>query len=508
MVAGVELELDDAQQERLLAGTVHQRGAFRRGREESLGATPPALVFDPTRLVVVHPSVLEVGGTVPAALVADRASVDLAWADIRTLAALVRSGAVTCVELARLALERLRAVDAVLHCVVTFLDDEALLRAAALDAELAAGRWRGLLHGIPWGAKDILAHPGAPTTWGAEPYLDQHIDEDATVIARLTEAGANLVAKLTTGELAMGDEHAGGRTMNPWAPGRGSSGSSAGPASATAAGAVTFAIGSETIGSIVSPSAECGCSSLRPTYGRVSRHGAMALSWSFDKLGPMCRSLDDAALVFDVIRGPDGRDPTVFDLPFRLDGHVDVRGWRVGLVAGPEEDEALPPGVEDELMALGVELVPVAVPTFDRWTAIIAAMAEQGAAFDELTRSPDIARLTAHGDEAWPDVFRASRLLPAVEYLQAQRRRAQLVVSMEEALAGVDALVHTLHAKGLVVLCNLTGHPAAIAPGPVQEDGTLTSVTFTGRIAGEARLLALAAAWQRSTRHHLVHPTV
>lgn len=432
---------------------------------------------------------------------------DLHFADIDTLSALVRAREVSCVELTELFLARLREVDDVLHCVISYTDERALAQARALDAELADGRWRGPLHGIPWGAKDLLATRDGRTTWGAKPFEDQVLDLDATVVRKLDEAGAVLVAKLTLGALAWGDVWYGERTRNPWNPEQGSSGSSAGPASAVAAGALPFAMGSETLGSIISPSARCGNSSLRPTFGRVSRHGAMALSWTMDKLGPMCRSLRDASLVMAAIDGVDPLDDfTVETVPFAAPPRVDPSTIRVGIVesAFRGNDGAVP--VIEQLAELGVPLTTVELPEYPLSSLLIILSCEAAEAFNELTVDGRDDELVRQVEQAWPNVFRAARLVPAVEYLRAQRLRRQLMLSMDTVLADVDVLVHPADDFVTLAITNLTGHPTAVAPCGFREDGTPFPIGFTGQLFDDARLMALAEAWQRSTEHHLRRP--
>ena len=353
---------------------------------------------------------------------------------------------------------------------------------------------------------------GRRTTWGAKPYEEQVIDLDATVVERLDAAGAVLVAKLSLGALAMGDVWFGGRTRNPWNTEQGSSGSSAGSASATAAGCVAFAIGSETLGSIVSPSDRCGVSGLRPSYGRVSRRGAMALSWSMDKLGPLCRSAQDAALVYAAIAGRDERDGHSVRLPAPIAHGADVSGWRIGYLAQEFEDDERVGHVLDELSALGVELVPVELPDYPIWPMMVILQAEAAAAFDELTRSGRDDLLTRQDAGAWPTSFRASRLIPAVEYIRANRLRTLLSQDVQRALEEVDALVHPSFGGPALGITNLTGHPSIAMPcGFRAEDarrnpGTPYSITFTGQLYDEARLLALAQAWQATTDYHERHP--
>jgi Asp-tRNA(Asn)/Glu-tRNA(Gln) amidotransferase A subunit family amidase len=451
---------------------------------------------------------------------------DLAFLSVRELSGLLRSRRISSVELTRLYLDRLRRRDPELSCVVTFTEGLALRQAERADRELAAGRWRGPLHGVPWGAKDLLAVPGYPTTWGAEPYRHQVLDLTSTVVSRLEQAGAVLVAKLSVGELAWGDVWYGGTTKNPWNLGQGSSGSSAGSAAATAAGLVGFALGTETWGSIVSPCTRCGVTGLRPTFGRISRHGAMALSWTLDKIGPIARSAEDCALVFQAIQGPDGMDPTVVDRGFRWPAERDARRLRVGYVRSQFEED--PSGEEesedqkvklrewrefdrralDTLREIGVALVPVELPAglpVDALALILSA--EAGAAFDELTRTNRDDLLVRQIADAWPNVLRQAQLIPAVEYIRANRVRTLLMREMERLFAQIDAYVSPTYGGSNLLLTNLTGHPQVVVPnGFHAADGTPTSITFTGRLFGEAELVTLAAAYQRATDFHLRRP--
>jgi Asp-tRNA(Asn)/Glu-tRNA(Gln) amidotransferase A subunit family amidase len=433
---------------------------------------------------------------------------DLAFADIDSLGGLIHSRKVSCVELTQMFLTRLHRLDASLHCVITFCDERALAQAAALDAELAAGHDRGPLHGIPWGAKDLLATKGIRTTWGAEPFETQMLPEDAEVVRRLDAAGAVLCAKLAVGALAWGDVWFGGLTRNPWRLDEGSSGSSAGSGSAVAAGALPFAVGTETLGSIISPSARCGLSSLRPTFGRVSRRGAMTLCWTMDKLGPMTRSARDTSLVFAAIQGVDPLDETTANagLPYAPPPVVDVKGWRVGYLE-PDFGEKSPlKGSLDELRALGVELVPVKLPEAPLGEMLVILSAEAAEAFDRLTLDGQDDLLARQVEQAWPNVFRTSRLIPAVEYLRAQRLRRKLMVDMDKLMGGIDVLVHSSDDDEPLIVANLTGHPTACAPCGFREDGTPRSLSFTGRLYDEARLLGFVEAWQATTGWHLKHP--
>ncbi len=453
---------------------------------------------------------------------------DLAFAPVSRLAGLLRGGRVSSVELTELYLDRLERYDPQLECVITLTRELALEQAEKADREIAAGRWRGPLHGIPWGAKDLLSVPGYPTTWGAAPYIDQTIDETATVVRRLEEAGAVLVAKLTLGALAWGDVWYGGTTKNPWNLEQGSSGSSAGSASATAAGLVGFAIGTETWGSIVSPCTRCGVTGLRPTFGRVSRHGAMALSWTMDKIGPIARSVEDCALVFDAIQGADGLDPTAIDGPLHWPFGRDLQTLKVGYVA-ELFDEDRTAEMSDEaseeakararewqafdqetlavLRSLGVELVPITLPdSYPLRSLGFILTAEAACAFDELTRSGRDDQLVRQIENAWPNVFRQGQTIPAVEYLRANRIRTLVMREMEEKLAGVDAYVTPSYGGDHLLLTNLTGHPCVVLPNGFASDGTATSITFMGKLHGESEALALAHAYQQATDFHLRRP--
>jgi Asp-tRNA(Asn)/Glu-tRNA(Gln) amidotransferase A subunit family amidase len=436
---------------------------------------------------------------------------ELAWLPVTDLAVLLRTRQVTSIELTRLALDRLRTHDPVLQCVVTFLEDRALERALLADHELDAGRWRGPLHGVPCGVKDLLAMPGHRTTWGATPYRDQERPEMATVAARLDSAGAVIVAKLTLGALAWGDVWFGGVTRNPWNPEQGSSGSSAGSASAVAAGLVPFAIGSETLGSIVSPSTRCGVTGLRPTFGRVSRHGAMALSWSMDKLGPIARTVEDCAIVLHAIQGPDGLDPTVIDAPLPVRPGLDPSMIRVGYLADFFEDDenargALDRAVLEVMREAGFALVPVSLP--EREVAPLGTIltVEAAAAFQELTLSGRDSLLVRQIRNAWPNVFRAAAFVPAVEYVQANRQRLLLMREFEAIFDSVDVYVTPSYGGQGLLMTNLTGHPQIVVPSGFAPDGAPWSVSFVGRLFGEAELVAVARAYQQHTDWHLRRP--
>lgn len=424
---------------------------------------------------------------------------DLAFLPVAQLAALLRERKLSSVELTKLYLTRLKKYDELLKCVVSLTEELALAQAERADREIAAGRHRGPLHGIPWGAKDIIAWPGYKTTWGAGHYKDQTLNLKATVARRLEEAGAVMVAKTTVGALALGDEWFGGVTKNPWNPSEGSSGSSAGSTSAVVAGLVGFAIGTETLGSIVSPSRRCSASGLRPTFGRVSRYGCMALSWSMDKVGPIARSIEDCALIFGAIHGYDGLDMTAVDRPFAWPPRRDVRSLKIGYFESDKpESERRELGI---LRELGVTLVPVKLPTkYPAGPISVILNTEAAAAFDDVTRAG-----VSEGLGRWATTFRKGQFVPAVEYLRAQRVRTLLMREMEEMMAPLDAYV----GGDDLTLTNLTGHPTVVVPdgdrdkSPNNQPGT---ITFTGKLFGESDLLALAHAYQQISGAHLRRP--
>lgn len=488
---------------------------------------------------------------------------DMAFYSVRQLAELVRTKKVSSAALTNLYLERLKRYDPLLKFVITLTEDRAQAKAKEADREIAAGKYRGPLHGIPWGAKDLLAVKGYRTTWGAGGFESQMIDEDATVVQRLDAAGAVLVAKLTLGALAQGDRWFGGMTRNPWNTQQGSSGSSAGSASATAAGCVGFAIGSETLGSISSPSTRCGTTGLRPSFGLVPRTGAMALSWTMDKLGPICRAVEDCALVLSSIYGPDGQDRAVQNAAFNWDAHLDWRMLRVGYLKSDFELPPAPPEPPKEekeltleekkkrdeeaanrvlararqlydkqfndaalarLQRMGVNLIPVEFPKMPYQSMRTILLAEAAAAFDDLTRSGRDKLLTQQSPNDWPNTFRSARFIPAVEYIQANRARTMAIESVAKVFAQVDVIVAPTFSSQLLIT-NLTGHPAVILPNGVRGDdapkpqvrdgelqpggpGTPVSLTFLGQLYGERKLLAMAKAYQDNTEFHLLHPTL
>lgn len=428
----------------------------------------------------------------------------LAFLPVHQLSVLIKSRKITSTQLTQVYLDRLRKYSDTLQCVITLLETSALAKAKQADEEIAHGKYRGPLHGIPYGIKDLLAVDGTRTTWGAGPYKDQVINETATVVKKLDDAGAVLIVKLTMGALAMGDIWYGGTTKNPWDLKQGSSGSSAGSAAATAAGLVPFAIGTETLGSIVSPSTRCGTTGLRPSFGRVSRNGAMALSWSMDKIGPICRSALDCALVFDVIRGSDGIDPTVRDAPFNFSKKKDFRKLRVGYFKNLF-DETYPTRDNDQkslevLRSLGVDLKPVTLSTQLPVNSLrLLLNAEAAAAFDELTRSNRDSLLTDQRRGAWPNTFRAARFITAVDYINASRIRSLLVNEFYEKTKEYDVIVSPSFGGIQLLLTNLTGTPCLVMPNGFNAKGSPTSISFLGRLDGEASIALLGQAFQDAT---------
>lgn len=437
---------------------------------------------------------------------------DLAFYTVAELSVLIRERKVTSTELTTFFLNRLKTYGDTLQAVITLTEERAMASAQRADDLLKNGTWLGPLHGIPYGAKDLFAVPDYKTTWGAGPYKDQNRGEEiATVVKKLDEAGAVLLAKLTLGALAMGDVWYGGRTRNPWNTRQGSSGSSAGSGSTTAAGLVPFALGTETLGSIVSPSTRNGVTGLRPTFGRVSRAGAMALSWSMDKIGPMTRSALDAALVFDAIRGTDNIDLTVEDQPFNYTGKADLSKLKVGYLKSFFDRErgqkATDDKVLDILRDLGADLEPVEWVSdwpFPAMQAILSA--EASAAFDALTRSDQDTLLVRQSAGAWPNSFRAARFTSAVDYINANRARYKLVDAVNELFKDYDVIVSPSFAGSQLLTTNLTGHPCVVLKNGYNEDGSPVSISFLGNLFDEATILSVARAYQEATEFDEQHP--
>ena len=437
---------------------------------------------------------------------------ELAFYNILQLASLIKNKKISSVELTTFFIERLKKFGDTLQCVISITEDIAMQQAMQADNEIAAGKYRGPLHGIPYGLKDLFAVKGTKTTWGAAPYKDQIIDEDAFVYTQLKNAGAVLIAKFTLGALAMGDYWYGGRTRNPWNLKRGSSGSSAGSTAATVAGLVPFAIGTETLGSIISPSNTCGATGLRPTFGSISRTGAMALSYSLDKVGPICRSAEDAVVVFNYLHGTDGSDQCAVNMPFNYTGKADFTKMKIAYAKNyfsAADTLGNEMKVLDVYRKLGATLIPVDFPdstiyNFDIVGIIIGA--ECAAQFDEFTRGDMDDMLTRQRKGDWPNQFRTSRFIPAVEYINAYRHRYILMQKVNEVIKNYDAFICPTYGGNQLAITNLTGHPAVIFPTGVNKNNLPTSITLIGKLYDEATLLAIAKAFQDATDFNKQHP--
>lgn len=509
----IGLSFDTAEQNQMQNALKRNLSRYEQMRRYSLdNSVAPALYFHP----LTNPDEAEeqeYANPVPVSeVVLPGSNTEIAFLSVEQLSQLIRNGDLTSVELTRIYLDRLKKYGDSLHCVVTITENLALEQAERADEEIAGGNYRGPLHGIPYGVKDLLAVKGYKTTWGARPFENQVIDQTATVVSKLEDAGAVLVAKLSMGALAMGDVWFGGISRNPWNPEQGSSGSSAGSASATAAGLVGFSIGTETLGSIVSPSTRCGVSGLRPTFGRVSRTGAMALSWSMDKIGPICRTADDCAMVFDVIRGSDGIDRTVVDKPFNYNFNTDITKLRIAYLE--EAFRGSYDGRDNDLEVLsvfnrmGVEPEPIKME-FDNIPLgglRIILYAEAAAAFDELTRSGLDSLLVSQEDWSWPNTFRSARFIPAVEYIQANRYRTVLMEQMEKLMKDYDVVIAPSFRGNQLLLTNLTGHPCVVVPNGFNEENSPTSICFIGNLYDEASILLAASKYQEATEYDELKP--
>jgi Asp-tRNA(Asn)/Glu-tRNA(Gln) amidotransferase A subunit family amidase len=512
------LDFSEGERDLMVEGLNELRGDYGEIRNVPLDNTvSPALQFDPRLPGTTYgPGPHDFRPSRPSPIAVPNDLEELAFLPVTQLAELIRTRKVSSVALTEMYIERLRRFDPVLHCVITLTVERALAQARRADRELAEGRYRGPLHGIPWGAKDLLAVRGYPTTWGATPFKEQHLDIDATVVEKLDDAGAVLVAKLSMGALANGDVWFGGQTRNPWKPEEGSRGSSAGSAVAVAAGLVGFAIGTETRGSILSPCTRCGATGLRPTFGLVSRHGAMALSWSMDKIGPICRAVEDCALVFDAIHGPDGHDETVIDTPFSWDVDRDPSDLRVGYLrsafeAEPSEEQRewhdINLATLEVIRGMGIEPVPLELPEVPISALGFILRVEAAAAFDEMTRTNLDDTLVRQDPSAWPNRLRTARAVPAVEYIQANRVRRIAMREMARILDGIDVYLSPTRGDNLRIT-NLTGHPAVVVPNGFRANSTPTSITFCGNLFRDSEALLLARAYQEATEFHLRHPSL
>ncbi len=505
------LSFSDAESDSMITELEDLRKSTLAIRKVALdNSVAPALNFNPIPVGYQFPdqaSGFKLGPLNKISLPANRD--ELAFYSVRELADLIKNRKITSVELTKFFIERLKKYNSKLLNVVSFTEERAMKQAALADAEIKAGKYRGVLHGIPFGVKDLLSTKDYKTTWGSVPYKDQVIATDATVVKRLEAAGAVMIAKLTLGELAMGDVWFGGKTRNPWDLNRGSSGSSAGSASAVSAGCLPFAIGSETLGSIVSPSTECGVSGLRPSFGRISKQGAMALSWSMDKLGPIARTVEDCALVFQAVYGSDGQDLSVINAPFNYDGSKKLKGLRVGYL---EKDfqRKYANRVNDsltlaKLKELGAELVPIQLPQMPYNDLVIILSAECGAAFQDLVISGKDDLMVMQNKNAWPNTFRGAQFISAATYINANRVRTLLIQQIHEQIKGLDLYISPSFGANLTA-SNLSGHPSVVLPNGFNSRGLPASITFMGQLFGEGKLLQAAQAYQQSTDFHKKHP--
>lgn len=508
----IDLQFYDAERDSMLGFLEEQKVNYKNIRSVDLNnSVMPSVLFNPIPAGFKFPdSQLPVKFSDYSKTKLPSDKNELAFYTIGQLAELIKTRQITSVELTKFFIERLKKYDPALHCAITITEERAMRQAKIADEELATGKYRGILHGIPFAVKDLLATKDYKTTWGSVPFKDQMIDQDATVITELENAGAVLIAKLTMGELAWGDVWFGGKTRNPWDTTQGSSGSSAGSAASVSAGLVPFAIGTETWGSIVSPSTVCGTTGLRPTYGRVSRTGAMALSWSMDKIGPICRSAEDLAIVFDVINGPDESDPTLYNVPFNYQPDINLKGMKIGYLKN-DFDKQYDFHKNDsitlaKLKELGAELVPIELPKLPVNDLAIILSAEAAAAFDELTRNKKDDLLVRQIKNAWPNSFRTSRFIPAVEYINANRVRTLLIQEMQKIMEKVALYIAPSWEGDNLLLTNLSGHPCVVVPNGFSENGTPTSITFMGRLFDEGKLIAFAKLYQDATDFHKKHP--
>ncbi len=501
-----DLNFTQAERDSLFGGLQNYQKSFEAIHQFKLGNNiPMSLVFDPLPVgmqIDTQQKPLDWGLPKEVNLPANKE--ELAFYPVYKLATLIKTKKISSVELTQLYLRRLKKYSDTLQCSITLMEEWALKQAQKADEEISKGKYRGLLHGVPYGIKDLLSVDGVETTWGAAPYKGQVFNETATVVKKLEEAGAVLLVKLTLGALAMGDIWYGGVTKNPWNLKDGSSGSSAGSSSATVAGLVAFAIGTETLGSIVSPATRCGASGLRPRYGRVSRHGAMALSWSMDKIGPICRSVLDCAIVLETIRGTDGLDSHVRNASFNYAAKTPIKKLKVGYLKTLFDAE-YPTKANDQktldiLKSLGVELIPVELPANIPVAAVrLMLTAEAAAAFDELTRSNRDSLMTDQRRFAWPNTFRTARFIPDVEYINASRIRYQLIQDYYSKTKDFDVIVTPSFGGTQLLTTNLTGHPCVVVPNGFTDKGNPTSISFLGKLFGEASVVSLAHAYQQAS---------
>ena len=511
----IDIELTDTERDSLINLAQNFLMTYKVMHAQKLeNAVAPALYFNPSvkALDFSKKSLKPTVWDIPTNTVMPKNKADLAYYSLPQLASLIKNKKIKSVDLTRFFIDRLKKYSDTLHCVISLTEEIALKEAANADAEIAKGKYRGLLHGIPYGVKDLFSVKNTLTTWGAEPYKNQKFDVDAAVVQRLREAGAVLIAKMSMGSLAMGDVWFGGITRNPWDLKQGSSGSSAGSASAVSAGLLPFALGTETQGSIVSPSTRCGTTGLRPTFGRVNRAGAMTLCWSLDKIGPITRSAYDAAIVFQAINGGSMEgDKAAVNVPFSYSNASDLKQLRI----------AYPKNLFDSLKKdrnewrtletfekMGVKLIPLEWKTTvpSRIMGVVL-QSEAAAAFDELTRTNLDDELTSQSRFSWPNYFRAARFIPAVEYINANRLRTKMMLEINDLLRGYDCVIMPSFEGDILGITNLTGQPVVVVPNGFQ-NGHPTSISFLGNLFDDATILSVAKAFQDATDFDEQHPVL
>lgn len=502
----IGLSFSPAEKDSMIATLENQRNNFETLRKTKLeNSVAPSLIFNPLPQGF-YPSQDQKSFDwgLPSQVDLPEKESDIAYLPVSHLSVLIKNKQISSERLTQIYLDRIKTYSDTLQCLVSLLEESAIAKAKQMDQEIAAGKYRGPLHGIPYGIKDLLATPETKTTWGAMPYKDQVINETATVVQKLEDAGGVLVGKFTLGALAMGDVWFGGVTKNPWNLKQGSSGSSAGSASAVSAGLVPFAIGTETLGSIVSPSTRNGVTGLRPTYGRVSKHGAMALSWSMDKIGPISRSTLDNAIVLSIINGMDEKDASTIPAAFNYSAKSDVKKLKVGYFKPFFEGKR--PNIQNDQAVLevlknqGIELHPLELKTTINAGPIVNMLLVEGAAaFDELTRLDLDDQLVAQNRNAWPNIFRAARFIPAVEYVQMSRQRSLLIKEMHDLMKEYDVIVTPSFAGQQLQITNLTGHPALCLPNGFTDNGSPTSITLLANLFDEEKLIMLGRLIQENT---------
>ncbi|MEO7317197.1 MAG: amidase, partial [Ginsengibacter sp.] len=527
----IDVQFSPAKNDSLLSSVQSRTKIYERMHRIPLGnSVPLSTSFSPVLpYMKFDKKQLPVHFTLPDGVKLPANKNDLAFYSIPQLASLLKNKKITSVDLTRFFLNRLKQYGDTLQCVIELTEDIAMKEAAQADKEIASGKYRGLLHGIPYGLKDLFSVKGTRTTWGAEPYKDQVIDENSYAYQKLKGAGAVLVAKLTLGALAMGDYWFGGQTKSPWNLLRGSSGSSAGSAAATVAGLVPFAIGTETHGSIISPSNACGATGLRPTFGSISRSGAMTLSWTLDKTGPICRSAEDAAIVFNYLHGndqtlstnnktgnidniQDGADASAVNMPFNYKEKIDLSKMKIAYARNyfnKRDTIGNENAVLEAFKKAGAKLMPINFPDsgvyhFNMMSIVIGA--ESSAAFDDFSRTGLDDKMTHQDKDAWPNYFRAARFIPATEYLNANRHRYVLMQEVNKVIEQYDVIICPTWGGSQVAITNLTGHPAVIFPTGFDKNKMPTTITLIGKLYDEATLLAIAKVYQDATGWNKMHP--